>query len=174
LNTVKASLLNIEVLLVAINTSLVQVDEDYNAVINATANLTATLDVATSGLDVVNDGLQEIVDFVATGPDYLGCAFIGDFYSETIEGTMCTDLKGNLNIQYIPMLLLTIFILISFCHSGYYTPHMKKQQAPKQVQPAGVSPQGDIQLMHVRRVSDPLREDDMMDIPPPGKGDRVV
>lgn len=174
-NVIMAALLNIEDLTADIDVTLDQIDHDYAAVLNATANLTATLDIATGGLDVVKDGLQEIVDFVATGPEYLGCAFIGDFYAETIEGTMCTDLENSLTYQYIPMLLLTIFILISFCYSGYYTPHLKKQQgAPKQVQPDGVSPQGDIQLMHVRRVSDPLREDDMTDIPPPGKGDRVV
>lgn len=83
-------------------------------------------------IELIND----IVDFIATSPDYLGCAWIGRMYVETWQEDFCQGSVGAMNDSYGPMLTVTLLMMITFALTAIYIPVIKRERRRKAAEDA--------------------------------------
>jgi hypothetical protein len=125
LSIVIEGLQNLEALSTQLTDSETQLPVDFDNLNASTLHLIDTVDWSVSGLDNILTMIKDFIDYVLTGPGYLECAYLGTFYSQSIEGYLCTDIKYDMGVFWIPMLICVVLLLVTFCFVGYHTPHMK-------------------------------------------------
>lgn len=81
----------------------------------------------TSQINLIND----IVEFIATSPDYLGCEWIGRLYVETWQEDFCEGSVGAMNDSYGPMLVVTLLMMLTFALTAVYIPVIKRERKLK-------------------------------------------
>lgn len=92
-------------------------------------NITSSQDRVTGeGSDTLHGAVQGLLDVIMTAPDYTDCGFIGSWYSDTFEGSFCTDANNGMQSFSVALTLNAVLMIVLFLLLSWYTPFMRLTQ----------------------------------------------